>query len=313
METLAVTIVMPVRNEASGIAVLLDDLRAQTHPPIAIHVVDTGSDDDTAVIVARVAAADSRVKLLRSPRSFPGAGRNVGVREAGTPWVAFVDGGMRIGTTWLAELVAAQRDIADVVLGSYEPSLDDDSARAAALAYVPMRRLDPHGGSWRGFCLPSSLFRRQLVLDAGGFPEALRSAEDLVFWNHVLERRPLVAYAERAVVTWSHAHSTAAVWRRFRTYALHSFAAGEMSTWFDVMARRYLLMGVVSGPLLPVTAAASWGARALVSMWRKPEFLPAEIEKWPTLWLQTAARLGTIDAATWRAWVDWRARGAESP
>ena len=64
-----ITIIVPARNEATNIARCLLSLRAQQYPEnrFDVIVIDDHSTDDTAAIVASVAAHDTRVALLRSP------------------------------------------------------------------------------------------------------------------------------------------------------------------------------------------------------------------------------------------------------
>ncbi|QEE35276.1 glycosyltransferase [Octadecabacter sp. SW4] len=64
-----VSIGMPVRNGGAGIAKALKSLLAQTYPHLHIHVCDNASTDDTAAIVADIAARDRRVTLHRFENS----------------------------------------------------------------------------------------------------------------------------------------------------------------------------------------------------------------------------------------------------
>jgi len=84
-----VSVVIPSWNSARTIGGCLDALLSQeTTLDYEVLVVDSGTDD-TATIVARYAP---RVQLIRSPaRLFPGPARNLGLRQARAPLVAFTD------------------------------------------------------------------------------------------------------------------------------------------------------------------------------------------------------------------------------
>jgi glycosyltransferase involved in cell wall biosynthesis len=60
------SILLPARNAAATIDAALHSVRRQTLPDWECIVVDDGSTDDTASLVAAFAARDSRVRLLRT-------------------------------------------------------------------------------------------------------------------------------------------------------------------------------------------------------------------------------------------------------
>jgi glycosyltransferase involved in cell wall biosynthesis len=305
-----ISVIIPVRDEAEGIERLLDDLLRQRRAAKEIVVVDTGSTDDTRERVAAVALRDSRVRLFEAPGALPGGGRNVGLRAATGEWVAFVDGGMRVGDDWLAALMRPvdERADVDVVLGGLESALETRWGRAAALAFLPARRPVPpsSSGEWRGFVLPSSAVRAELARDVR-FPESLRSGEDLVFFRRVAARAR-IAYAPDAVVHWRHAGTLPSVYRRFRLYAEHSFRGGLMDDWFRPMSRRWLALAATGPALVPSTMAFLL-LRAFVMQRRKPELVDASLAGRARQLLETALMLGVIDAATLAAWAAWRAHG----
>lgn len=64
-----VSVLMPAYNAAATIEVAIDSLLRQTWRNIEIVVVDDCSQDDTAAVVERMAARDSRVRLIQSERN----------------------------------------------------------------------------------------------------------------------------------------------------------------------------------------------------------------------------------------------------
>jgi glycosyltransferase involved in cell wall biosynthesis len=305
-----VSVIIPVRDEAKGIEALLDDLLGQTRPPREILVVDTGSRDDTVARVQAVARRDDRVCMLTAPGALPGGGRNVGLDAAHGEWVAFVDGGIRVAHDWLAQLMApvdAGRAV-DVVLGNMEPVVETRGERISAQAFAPTRRPSPEGaGQWRGYCLPSSAVRTQLAR-AIRFPAELRASEDLIFYRQLLKHARL-AWAPGAMVHWQLADTPQKVWRRFRTYAEHTFRGGLMHDWFTPVARRYLMLALMTGPALPAATALFLLARAFVQQRRKPEFVSPSLLARATELGEVAICLGLIDVATFTAWIAWRRQG----
>ena len=99
-----VSIVIPAFNCARTIAETLGSAQGQTHAELDIIVVDDGSTDGTAEIVARHAAADPRIRYLRQANSGVAAARNHGIAEARGPYVALLDA----DDLWHPTKIAAQ-------------------------------------------------------------------------------------------------------------------------------------------------------------------------------------------------------------
>jgi hypothetical protein len=67
-----VTVLIPARDEADHIEATLDSVLSQTGvPTLQVLVLDDASSDDTAALVERIAARDSRVRLLRGTQEPP--------------------------------------------------------------------------------------------------------------------------------------------------------------------------------------------------------------------------------------------------
>jgi glycosyltransferase involved in cell wall biosynthesis len=140
------TIVLPAYNEAARIGPALDELfgyldrngpareggrSAEELGPWQVLVVDDGSGDDTAAIVAgrpeaRAAAGDEpsddgsigpRLRLLRRPHAGKGAAVRAGILDSTTDLVVFADADMATPPDQLPLLTEALRN-ADVALGS---------------------------------------------------------------------------------------------------------------------------------------------------------------------------------------------------
>jgi glycosyltransferase involved in cell wall biosynthesis len=86
-----VSVVIPAYNSASTITSTLNSARAQSHRNIEILVVDDGSRDSTASLVAKACAQDSRVRLIRQSNSGVARARNRGSAEARADLIAFLD------------------------------------------------------------------------------------------------------------------------------------------------------------------------------------------------------------------------------
>jgi glycosyltransferase involved in cell wall biosynthesis len=88
MDNSAITVAIPTYNRADLLPRALDSALAALAPGDAVLVVDDGSTDNTAEVVARYGAP---VRYLPVPHGGLAAARNAGIANATTPLVAFLD------------------------------------------------------------------------------------------------------------------------------------------------------------------------------------------------------------------------------
>ena len=182
-----VTVVIPVRDDAAGLAATL----AHLGPAESVLVVDDGSQDGAAVeaVCASSRLPGRRVAALRLERPRgPGGARQVGWQAASTDVVAFVDAGCEPEPGWLDGLLP---HLADPAVAAAAPRI---RARAAAgapswlVAYEELRSpldLGPAASAARPRSrvpyVPTAVLvvRRSALAAVGGFDPALRVGEDV--------------------------------------------------------------------------------------------------------------------------------------
>src|SRR5579859_3459157 len=83
----AVSVIVPVRNEAKTISSCLRSLLSQTMPPseYEIIVVDGMSDDGSMAIMRELQVEMSNLVILKNPDRIMPAGMNIGLRHASSP------------------------------------------------------------------------------------------------------------------------------------------------------------------------------------------------------------------------------------
>jgi hypothetical protein len=87
-----VSVVTPMYNAAAYIAAAIGSIRAQGFGDFEHIVVDDGSTDGSADIVARLAREDQRLRLVRLPRNVGYSGAsNAGFAEARGEYIAIMD------------------------------------------------------------------------------------------------------------------------------------------------------------------------------------------------------------------------------
>lgn len=85
------SVIIPVYQVERYVAECLDSVLAQTYTDLEIVVVDDGSTDGSADIVAEYAERDQRVRVVRQANAGLGAARNAGVRHSHGEFLAFLD------------------------------------------------------------------------------------------------------------------------------------------------------------------------------------------------------------------------------
>ena len=98
------SIIMPAYNAAAHIAEAIASVQAQTCTTWELLVIDDGSTDDTAHIVAKVGQQDARVKYLHQANAKQGRARNNGIAHAQGELIAFLDA----DDIWLPHKLAVQ-------------------------------------------------------------------------------------------------------------------------------------------------------------------------------------------------------------
>ncbi|MGC8638952.1 MAG: glycosyltransferase [Isosphaeraceae bacterium] len=119
----AVSVLIPARNEEKAIAAALTSALENEGTDLEVVVLDDQSDDRTAAIVEEMAAADHRLRLVRSPELPDGwCGKPHAcwllAREARHPLLLFLDADVRLARDAIARMATFISDIgADLASG----------------------------------------------------------------------------------------------------------------------------------------------------------------------------------------------------
>ena len=248
---MSISVVVPVRNEEHSIRELLEGLLSQTLLPDEVVITDGGSNDRTREIIEEFIRTGAPVKLITDLNSLPGRSRNIGVANAKNDWIAFIDAGIRPQQNWLEALAdqVGHQFGSQVVYGSYEPVTDSFFTECAAIAYVPPPTMT-EAGPVRPYSIASALMLREAWEKAGGFPEHLRSAEDLVFMKKVEAAGFQIGRAPGAVVHWAIQPGLWKTFKRFVIYSRNNIRAGLWRNWQAAIFRRYLLIAILILPAI---------------------------------------------------------------
>lgn len=205
-----VSVIIPSYNRCQSLPRALDSVLAQTRPAEEIIVVDDGSDDGTAAMLAR--DYPELTCLVQDNRGVSAA-RNTGIRAARGDWIALLDS----DDEWLPQKLERQ-------LQALHHARRSDSA-APLLVHCDEiwirkgRRVNPmdkhaKAGGWIfERCLPlcaispsAVLMARELLTDVGEFDEDLPACEDYDLWLRICSRYP-VLYVDEPLLKKYGGHS----------------------------------------------------------------------------------------------------------
>ncbi len=177
-----VSIIIPAYNQAQYVAQTVDSALAQTYPNVEVIVVNDGSTDDTAAILA---GYRGRIKCIsQANRGLAGA-RNAGFSVARGEYLLFLDSDDIIPPTKIArhlEWFDQQPDVGVVYSGwQYIDSNGNPlpgETRLRQEGQMLSRLLLS-----KFYCIPgAAVIKRQILEQAGLFDESLRAEEDTDLW-----------------------------------------------------------------------------------------------------------------------------------
>ncbi len=184
-----ISVVIPTHNRASLVCRAIRSVLDQTLAPREIIVVDDGSVDGTALLLARTFPS---VTVLRQANAGVSAARNRGIDAAGGEWIALLDS----DDEWLPRKLESQ---ATLMIGNPELRVchtDEIWIRNGRRVNPGRRHAKPEGRIFRQ-CLPlccvspsSVMLHGSVLADAGLFDPDMPACEDYDLWLRIFQHYP---------------------------------------------------------------------------------------------------------------------------
>lgn len=183
-ESPTVSVVIPAYNAAWCVGRAIDSVLAQTYQDFELIVVNDGSTDSTAAVLARYGHA---LQIIEQPNRGLSAARNRGASAARGRFVAFLDADDRWLPTKLRQQVTLMVEHPDVVFCSTSALLEAPDGtvlgewRRQTSDLPPLHSIFLHNAFVAGSGA-AVLVRKDVLAKTGGFDETLRSLEDVDMW-----------------------------------------------------------------------------------------------------------------------------------
>lgn len=197
-----ISAIMTVYNGEAYLREALDSILAQTYPSVEVIVVDDGSTDQTADILA---SYGDKITWQHQPNQGQGAGRNSGLAHATGELVAFLDA----DDIWVADklekqmqLLGKQRKLA-MVFGLMKVFVSPE------LSEQRKQELKGDGDVLRGYSSGTILVWKDALLKAGLFPTHVRVGEFIDWYTRAKHAGLTEAMLEEIVMLRRlHNHNT---------------------------------------------------------------------------------------------------------
>lgn len=159
------SVIVPVRNRSDLLRNCLASLRARDIDSRLYDVIicDDGSTEDLESVVAQFRNTGLSVVLLRQPAKGPAAARNLGARHSRTPYVICVDSDVVCAPGFLECMMTAIRGHPEWMAA--QASIVPTGASSSPLWDAP------RNNGQQGFISAAAVYRREALIEAGGFDE----------------------------------------------------------------------------------------------------------------------------------------------
>lgn len=192
--TATVGVIVTTYNHAHFLAQALESVRAQTRAPDAVVVIDDGSTDDPAGVVARFPG----VRLISQENRGLAAARNRGLAAVNTTYVVFLDADDCFSPDALeAGLACFTRSPESGFVYGGHRFIDAEGQRLGQRFHAV--RESPYVQLLRGNFIgmhATVMYRRELLVAVGGFDERLRRCEDYDVYLRMARLYPVTGYPD---------------------------------------------------------------------------------------------------------------------
>jgi len=199
-----VSIIIPAKNAQAVIKKCVDSILRQNYKNYELIVVNDGSTDKTAQILADYPL----VKALTTPGAGPSEARNIGIALAKGEFAAFTDADCVVAGDWIAELLKGFTNEKTAGCGGAQKSPEDDSGFgkkvqdflsifgfiSGYLQSGSKMRLTSHNPS----C--NVMYRKSILVESGGFLAGLWPGEDVELDYRIKKNGYSLMFNPQAVV-----------------------------------------------------------------------------------------------------------------
>lgn len=234
--TPAVSVILPVLNEEAHLVQAIESILSQKYLGSIEVILALGpSHDRTHEIASQLHASDPRIVLVENPSGKTAAGLNLALSQSRNPVVVRVDGHAQIPNNYIALVVQILNETGAVNVGGVMAAVGVTSfERAVAGAMrsplgVGASRFHTGGQAGPVDTVYLGAFRREALLEIGGFDERFTRAQDWELNFRLRKNGGLIYFDPRLHVTYRPRKNIRALARQYFEYG----------RWRRVVSRRH--------------------------------------------------------------------------
>lgn len=198
-----ISVVIPMYNSRNTILNTLNSVKNQTILPFEVVIIDDGSKDESATVVEDFISVNSalNIQLVKQKNRGVSSARNVGLKLAKGDWIALLDS----DDEWLPTKLERQIQVLNEnptidFLGTNRNGEYFDKILWKKLSVLT--RISPKLLMVKFiFVVPTVIFRKKIVLDAGYFDETQKYAEEGNYFIRIAQKYNCYLLNESLVVT----------------------------------------------------------------------------------------------------------------
>ncbi len=187
MDTVQVTLLIPIKNGEQYLATALANLEASARPNDEILIIDDNSEDFTFKVVEEWCALNPQFRLVRNPGYGLVDALNYGISEAKGNWIARYDVDDNYSKSRIPKQVELISHGVVAIFSDYSFRNPEGKYLGNIFSAIVPYATELSILSSQRLAHPVALIKKSAVISAGGYRKTEFPAEDLGLWLRMME------------------------------------------------------------------------------------------------------------------------------
>ena len=201
-----ISVVMAVYNAHKYLRPCIESVLGQSYPDFEFVIVDDGSTDGSDQIVEQFASQDPRIRLFKQPNRGVSAARNLAVSHSRFELLATMDADDVMLPGRLQRQLEFMQQHPEASVGCSYAQLIDRNGKVIGSSHTVVdvhrgrEKRDPH--LFLEIVHPSTIIRKQALLEVGGYSDRFHVAVDRELWGRLVTSGHLIAVMPETLIQY---------------------------------------------------------------------------------------------------------------